>query len=298
MQMQVTMEDFMEARKEVEPSAIREVFTEVPDVRWEDVGGLYHVKRVLKETIEWPLKYGDLFRHARTTPPKGILLYGPPGTGKTLLAKAVASESETNFISIKGPEILSKWIGESEKGVREVFKKARQASPCIIFFDEIDSIVPRRGTDASSHVVDRVISQFLAEMDGIEELKDIVVIAATNRLDMIDPAILRAGRFDFHLELPCPDLEARVEILKVHTRGTPLGEDVDIESLAAESEGLAGAELESLCRAASISAIREFIESGRKKPEEFVIRGSHFVFAIKERLGSGLERNGRRREVG
>ena len=287
MQLQVTMDDFMEALKEVEPSAIREVFTEIPDVKWSDVGGLTDAKRVLKETIEWPLKYGKLFEHARTSPSKGILLYGPPGTGKTLLAKAVASESEVNFISVKGPEILSKWVGESEKGVREVFKKAKQASPCIIFFDEIDSVVPRRGSEAASHVVDRVISQFLTELDGIEELKGIVVLAATNRLDIIDPALLRAGRFDFLLELPIPDEETRLEIFKVHTRGKPLAPDVDLKTLAGATEGLVGADIESVCRKASMSAIREFIERQCEDYSEFVVSEGHFKEALREVQESG-----------
>jgi len=282
MKLQVTMDDFLEALKEVEPSAIREVFTEIPDVKWDDVGGLAEVKRILMETIEWPLKYGKLFEHANTSPSKGILLYGPPGTGKTLLAKAVASESEVNFISVKGPELLSKWVGESEKGVREVFKKAKQASPCIIFFDEIDSVVPRRGSEAASHVVDRVISQFLTELDGIEELKGIVVLAATNRLDIIDQALLRAGRFDFHLELPIPDQETRLEIFKVHTRGKPLEGNVDLEKIAEAGEGLVGSDLESICRKAAMRAIREFIETGEDDYSGFVISERHFQAALKE----------------
>ena len=282
MSLQVTMDDFGEARKEVEPSAIREVFTEIPDVKWSDVGGLAEVKRVLKETIEWPLKYSGLFEHASTSPSKGILLYGPPGTGKTLLAKAVASESEVNFISIKGPELLSKWVGESEKGIREVFKKAKQASPCIIFFDEIDSVVPRRGSEAASHVVDRVISQFLTELDGIEDLKGIVVLAATNRLDIIDEALLRAGRFDFQMELPVPDEEARLEILRVHTKGKPLAGDVNLGELARASEWLVGADLESVCRKASMKAIREFIEAGHEDYSDFTILETHFQEALAE----------------
>ncbi len=282
MQLQVSMDDFMEALKEVEPSAIREVFTEVPDVRWDDVGGLEGVKRVLKETIEWPLKYGDLFKQAGTSPSKGILLYGPPGSGKTLLAKAVASESEVNFISVKGPELMSKWVGESEKGVREVFKKAKQASPCIIFFDEIDSVVPKRGSDAASHVADRVISQFLTELDGIEELKGIMVLAATNRMDIIDEALLRAGRFDFHLEMPMPDRTARLEVLKVHTRAKPLAEDVDLAGLSEALDGLVGADLESVCRKAAMRAIREFIESGKSDYSDLRISNNHFQEALKE----------------
>jgi len=292
MQLQVTMDDFMEGFKEVEPSAIREVFTEIPDVKWGDVGGLNDVKKVLKETIEWPLKYSELFEHAKTSPSRGILLYGPPGTGKTLLAKAVASESEVNFISVKGPELLSKWVGESEKGVREVFKKAKQASPCIIFFDEIDSVVPMRGSDSASHVVDRVISQFLTELDGIEELKGIVVLAASNRMDIIDPALLRAGRFDFLLELPVPDEETRVEILKVHTRGKPLTSDVDLKALAAGMEGLVGADIESICRKASLVAIREFIENKGQDYSDFRISGRHFKEALGEVKDAGFRNSG------
>ena len=282
MELQVSMDDFMEAFREVEPSAIREVFTEIPDVKWSDVGGLEEVKRVLKETIEWPLKYNDLFKQAGTAPSKGILLHGPPGSGKTLLAKAVASESEVNFISVKGPELMSKWVGESEKGVREIFKKAKQASPCIIFFDEIDSVAPKRGMDGSSHVADRVISQFLTELDGIEELKGIMVLAATNRPDIIDEALLRAGRFDFHFEIPLPDENARLEILKVHTRKKPLAEDVNLESIAAASENMVGADLESICKKAAMKAIREFIESGESEYTRFKIWGKHFKAAFEE----------------
>jgi len=286
MELQVTANDFMEALKEVEPSAIREVFTEVPDVKWSDVGGLAEMKRVLKETIEWPLKYEKLFEHAKTTPSKGILLYGAPGTGKTLLAKAVASESEVNFISVKGPELLSKWVGESERGIREIFKKAKQASPCIVFFDEIDSVVPRRGSEGASAVVDRVISQFLTELDGIEELKGIVILAATNRLDIIDQALLRAGRFDFHLELPIPDEETRLEIFKVHTREKPLAKGVKLKTLVKKTDGLVGADIESICRKASMAAIRGFIESGAEDYAGFKISGSHFEEALKEVRGS------------
>ena len=281
LELAVTMDDFMEALKEIEPSAIREVFTEVPDVKWEDVGGLEEVKRVLMETIEWPLKHSELFEHAKTKPPKGILLYGTPGTGKTLLAKAVASESEVNFISVKGPSLMSKWIGEAERGVREVFKKAKQASPCIVFFDEIDSLTPTRGSGAGeAHVTERVISQFMTEMDGIEELKGVVVLAASNRLDIIDPALLRAGRFDFLLELPVPDETTRLEIFKIHTRGKPLASDVDLGVLANVTDGLAGADIESICRKASMLAIREFLkahgdESGGDY-SKFKITAGHF----------------------
>lgn len=290
LQLQVTMDDFLDALKEVEPSAIREVFTEIPDVKWDDVGGLEGVKQVLRETIEWPLKHARLFEHAKTNPPKGILLYGPPGTGKTLLAKAVASQSEVNFISVKGPALISKWVGESEKGVREVFKKAKQASPCIVFFDELDALAPVRGAGGGdSHATERVISQFLTELDGIEELKGVVVLAATNRLDIIDPALLRAGRFDFLLELPIPDEKARLEIFKIHTRGKPLASDVDLKALARITDGLAGSDIESICKKASLLAIREFLEgapgTGHLVPEKdyakFKIESKHFDEAIK-----------------
>lgn len=257
LKLEVSMADFLDALKEIEPSAIREVFTEIPEVSWEDVGGLDQVKQILRETIEWPLKYPELFQQARTTPPKGILISGPPGTGKTLLARAVARQSGANFIAVKGPSLLSKWVGESERGIREIFRKAKLASPCILFFDEIDALAPTRGTD--SHVTERVISQLLMELDGIEELKGVTVLAATNRPDMIDPALLRAGRFDLRVELPLPDEAARRAILAIHTRGKPLAADVDLDRLAAETPGLVGADLEALCRRAVLLAIREFL---------------------------------------
>ena len=285
-ELEVGMDSFLEALKEIEPSAIREVFTEVADVKWEQVGGLAGVKRALREAIEWPLKYGGLFEYARTSPPKGVLLYGPPGTGKTLVAKAVATESQANFISVKGPSLLSKWVGESEKGVREVFRKARQASPCIIFFDEIDAIVPRRGSGgADSHVTERVVSQFLTEMDGIEELQGVIVIGATNRPDILDPALLRAGRFELTLELPKPDRDARVQILHVHAAGKPLAPDVDLAEMAELTEGLVGADLEALCRQASMLAIREFVDADPQAVdyEAFKIRMGHFREALRAR---------------
>jgi transitional endoplasmic reticulum ATPase len=260
MALEVTSADFMAALAEVEPSAIREVFTEVPDVGWDDIGGLEEVKRLLMETVEWPLQHGPLFAHVHTTPPKGILLHGPPGTGKTLLAKAVAKESEANFISVKGPELLTKWVGESERGVREVFRKAKQASPCIVFFDELDALAPRRGAGGDSHVTERVVSQLLAEMDGIEELKGVVILGATNRLDIVDPALLRPGRFEVLVELPKPDREARLAIFQVHTRGKPLAPDVNLAELAERTEGLVGADIEGLCRQAAMLAIREHLE--------------------------------------
>ncbi|MEW6233290.1 MAG: AAA family ATPase [Chloroflexota bacterium] len=281
MALEVTSSDFLTALAEVEPSAIREVFTEVPEVGWDDIGGLEEVKRLLMETVEWPLQHRDLFGHARTTPPKGILLHGPPGTGKTLLAKAVAKESGVNFIAVKGPQLLTMWVGESERAVREVFKKAKQTSPCIVFFDELDALTPRRGAGADSHVTERVVSQFLAEMDGIEELKGVVVLGATNRLDIVDPALLRPGRFEVLLELPMPDREARLAIFRVHTRGKPLASDVDLTELAERTEGMMGADIEGLCRQAAMAAIREFLENDRRPPTadrvpEFRIARRHF----------------------
>ncbi len=270
MELQVTMDNFLEAMTEVEPSAIREFFVEIPDVKWEDIGGLDDMKEQLKEAIEWPLKYPEVFKKANTNPPKGILLCGVPGTGKTLLAKAVANESGVNFISVKGPSLISKYVGESERGVREVFKKAKQASPTILFFDEIDSLVPKRGTSSTdSHVTERVISQFLTEMDGIEELRGVVVLAATNRLDIVDPALLRSGRFDLLFELPIPDEKTRLSIFKIHTKDKPLDKGVDLKTLAGRSDGLVGSDIQSLCRKASMNAIRRFI-AGDKSKELFI----------------------------
>jgi transitional endoplasmic reticulum ATPase len=279
LRLEVTMNDFNEALKDVEPSAIREVFVEVPNVRWEDIGGLDDVKQKLVEVVEWPIKYPDLFQQANMKPPKGILLSGPPGTGKTLVAKALANESEINFISVKGPELMSKYVGESERGVREVFRKAKQASPCILFFDEFDSLVPERGTSSDSQVTERVISQFLSELDGLEELKGVLILAATNRKDLIDSAILRPGRFDFILEFPLPDEKARREIFRVHTQGKPLAHDVDLESLAQETEGMAGSDIAAICREASTIAIREFIQASLK--ERLQISQKYFSLAIK-----------------
>lgn len=256
----VKMQDFLDVAKEMEPSAMREVFVEVPDVKWADVGGLEGVKQELREAVEWPLKYQELFEYSDATPPKGILLYGPPGTGKTLLAKAAANESEANFISIKGPELLSKWVGESEKGVREIFRKARQAAPCIIFFDEIDAIAPMRGGSfGDSHVTERVISQMLTELDGLEILANVVVVAATNRPDIIDPALLRPGRFDRLLYVPPPDRESRLQIIKIHTKKKPLDKDVDVEKLAGDMDGYTGADIASVASAAVMLALREHI---------------------------------------
>jgi len=295
--LKVIMSDFFAALKEVEPSAIREVFVEVPNVRWQDVGGLQDLKQQLTEAVEWPLKHTALFQRAGMRPPKGILLSGLPGTGKTLLVKALASEMEVNFISIKGPELLSKYVGESERGVREIFKKARQAAPTILFLDEIDSLAPARGWGGDAHVTERVVSQLLTEMDGIEELKGVLVVAATNRPELIDPAVRRPGRFDLFLELPLPDPDSRLEILQVHTRNRPVEKELDLSQLAEQTEGLTGADLESLCNRATLLAIREFLaeeietrdregkEGGglcRKSLSAFVIRAEHFQQALAE----------------
>ncbi|CAN5632594.1 CDC48 family AAA ATPase [soil metagenome] len=284
----VRMQDFMDVIKETEPSAMREVFVEVPDIKWEDIGGLSNIKQELQEAVEWPLKYLGVFTYADATPPKGILLYGPPGTGKTLMAKAAANESEANFISIKGPELLSKWVGESEKGVREIFRKARQAAPCIIFFDELDAIAPTRGNHGDSHVTERVISQFLTEMDGLEILTNVVVIGATNRPDIIDPALLRPGRFDRILYVPPPDRESRLQIIKIHTKKKPLDLDVDIEVLADKTDGYTGADIASLSSAAVMLALREHItkypdsKEAEKQTKDLKINMQHFENAMKK----------------
>ncbi|MEI7556792.1 CDC48 family AAA ATPase [Candidatus Chlorohelix sp.] len=259
MNLTVDMSDFISALKEIEPSAVREVYTEVPDVSWEMVGGLQEIKDALREAVEWPLKYENLFRNTNTTPPRGIMLYGPPGVGKTLIAQALASETEVNFISIKGPELLSKWVGESEKAVREIFKKARQAAPCLIFFDEIDALAPVRGSRVDNGVSERVVAQLLTEIDGIEGLKGVVLLAATNRADLVDPALLRPGRFDLKIEIPAPDLYARRQILEVHARQKPLQDYAILDKLALETEGMVGADLAALCNHAAMVAIRRCV---------------------------------------
>ncbi len=264
--LEVRMDDFIGALKEVEPSAIREVYVEVPNVHWEDVGGLSEVKKRLVEAVEWPLKYSHLFAKANVKPPKGILLAGPPGTGKTLLAKAIANESKVNFISVKGPALLSMYVGESERGVRDIFHKARQAAPCIIFFDEIDAMVPVRSSASGEHVADRVLSQFLSELDGVEEMKDVLVLGATNRVDMLDPAVLRPGRFDYIVEIPEPNESDRREIFAVHLRNKPIGQGIDIGDLAAGTKGLSGAQIASVCNKAALAAIRRVVEEIKGTP--------------------------------
>ena len=261
-QLKVTEGDFKEALKGIQPSAMREVFVEVPDVTWNDVGGLEDTKERLRETIQWPLEYPDVFEAMDLNAAKGVLLYGPPGTGKTLMAKAVANEADSNFISVKGPELLSKWVGESEKGVREVFSKARENAPTVVFFDEIDAIAGERGSGGGdSNVGERVVSQLLTELDGLEQLEDVVVIATTNRPDLIDNALLRPGRLDRHVHVPVPDEDARKAIFEVHTRNKPLAEGIDMEWLAGETEGFVGADIEAVAREASMAASREFINS-------------------------------------
>ena len=267
--LEVHMQDFLEALREVEPSAIREVFVEIPEVGWDEVGGLTDTKRQLVEAVEWPLKYADLYRQAAVAAPKGILLSGPPGCGKTLLAKAAASQTEVNFISIKGSALLSMYVGESEKAVHDVFRKAKQAAPCIVFFDEIDAIIPARGSGAGdSHVAERVVSQFLSELDGVEELSNVLILGATNRLDIVDPALLRPGRFDLILEIPLPDLEGRKEIFEIGLRGKSISKDVRAKDLAAETEGFTGADIQAVCRRAAMEALRGVIEQAGKPDTE------------------------------
>jgi transitional endoplasmic reticulum ATPase len=286
--LEVSMEDFRAALREVEPSALREVFVEVPSATWEDIGGLEEVKRLLREAIEWPLTYQDLFRKAGARPPTGILLTGPPGCGKTLLAQAVASATQVNFISVKGPALLSKYVGESERAVREVFRKAKQAAPCLLFFDELDALAPRRGAGGGdAHVSERVVGQFLAELDGVERLTGVLVLAATNRADILDPALLRPGRFDLTVEIPLPDEEGRREILAVHSRGKPLASEVDLAAVAARTAGMTGADLDAVCQRAALLAIREAVEGGRQGrgdgTQAVLVRQEHVEAAVRER---------------
>jgi transitional endoplasmic reticulum ATPase len=287
----VTKQDFEEALRDIQPSAMREVLVQRPNVRWEDIGGLQQVKEELTEAIEWPLKHGDLFAEADVTPPKGILLYGPPGTGKTMIAKAVATTSEANFISIKGPELISKWVGESEKGVREVFRKARQAAPCVVFFDELDAIAPRRsGSEGDAHVTERVISQMLTEMDGLEDLKGVVVIGATNRPDIIDEALLRPGRFDRLLEVPVPDKDSRKQIFQIHTRKKPLDSNVNLDRLVEMTDGMTGADIATIVNAAAMTAIKEHVSS-KKDSKKLSILMKHFESAL-DKVKTGSSKGG------
>lgn len=272
--LKVRKADFIEAMKEVNPSALREVLVEIPEVRWSDIGGLAEVKARLQEAVEWPIKHPEAFKKMGIRPTKAILLHGPPGCGKTLLAKAAAKESEANFIAVKGPQLLSMWVGESERGVREVFKKAKQVAPTIILFDEIDAIAPRRGGYSGSHVTETVVNQILTEMDGIESLENVIVIGATNRPDMLDPSLMRPGRFDYQLLVPPPDKESRMEIFKVHTKNMPI-KDVDLNELVRRTDGYSGADIEGICREAALIALREDIKSS-------VVTMEHFEKALKK----------------
>src|SRR3989344_5739599 len=280
--LRVTKQDFKEALRTVRPSAMREVLIESPKVNFVDIGGLVKAKQELEEAVEWPLKYPEKFKKLGIRPPRGILLYGPSGCGKTLLAKAVATESKANFISVKGPEVLSKWVGESEKAVRDIFKKARQVAPCVIFFDEIDAIVPRRGLEAGARVSERVVNQILTELDGMETLTDVVVIAATNRPELIDPSLIRSGRFDRSILIVPPVKEAREEILKVHTKDMPLAKDVLIRDIAERTEGYSGADLEGVCREAAMMALRENLDAKD-------VTSKHFDIAL-ENVKPSLEK--------
>jgi transitional endoplasmic reticulum ATPase len=291
----VSMNDFENAIRDVMPSAMREVYLESPDIPWSAIGGLEEVKRELQEAVEWPLRYPDLYKELNHTLTKGILLHGPSGTGKTLLAKAVATESEANFISVKGPELLSKWVGESEKGVREIFRRARQAAPCVVFFDEVDSISPTRGGigmgegGVGIHTgTERMVSQLLTEMDGIQEMHGVVIIAATNRIDMIDTAFLRPGRFDKIIYVPNPDMKTREKILEIHTKGKPISRDIDIKKIADKTEGFSGADVSAIVNTAISLVLHEYLqrypspEEAVKNTSKAIVSMQHFEDAVKK----------------
>ena len=278
---QITSDDFRDALKEVSPSALREVQVQVPNVSWDDVGGLDELKDELKEAVEWPIKYKDAYDYVDVESPKGILLHGPPGTGKTLIAKALAKMTESNFISIKGPELLSKWVGESEKGVREIFRKARQAAPCIIFLDEVDALVPRRGSGGSdSHVTENVVSQILTEIDGLEELNNVLIIGATNRLDIVDEALLRPGRFDRIIKGPNPDEKGRQHIFEIHTKKKPLANDVKIPEIVKITDDFSGAEIAAVANRAAIAALKRYVPSKSKNVKEIKITQQDLIDAV------------------
>ena len=278
---QITDDDFREALKEVRPSALREVQVQIPNVSWDDVGGLDELKEELREAIEWPIKYKDAYDYVNVETPKGILLHGPPGTGKTLIAKALAKMTESNFISIKGPELLSKWVGESEKGVREIFRKARQAAPCIIFLDEVDALVPRRGSGGSdSHVTENVVSQILTEIDGLEELHNVLIIGATNRLDIVDEALLRPGRFDRIIEVPNPDAKGRKHIFEIHTKKKPLESNLDITKLVEITDGFSGAEIAAIANRAALTALKRYVEGKSENIKEIKILQKDLIDAV------------------
>jgi transitional endoplasmic reticulum ATPase len=277
---QITNEDFRDALKEVRPSALREVQVQVPNVSWDDVGGLDELKEELREAVEWPIKHKEAFEYVDVESPKGVLLYGPPGTGKTLIAKALAKMTDSNFISIKGPELLSKWVGESEKGVREIFRKARQAAPCIIFFDEIDALVPRRSGSESSHVSENVVSQILTEIDGLEELHNVLIIGATNRLDIVDEALLRPGRFDRIIEVPKPDAKGREHIFRIHTKKKPLADDVNIAKIVELTNGFSGAEIAATANRAAIAALKRHVGGKSENVKDIKITQQDILDAI------------------
>jgi transitional endoplasmic reticulum ATPase len=278
---QITSEDFRDALKEVRPSALREVQVQIPNVSWDDVGGLDQLKEELCEAVEWPIKYKEAFDYVNVESPKGILLYGPPGTGKTLIAKALATMTESNFISIKGPELLSKWVGESEKGVREIFRKARQAAPCIIFLDEVDALVPRRGSGGSgSHVTENVVSQILTEIDGLEELHNVLIIGATNRLDIVDEALLRPGRFDRIIEVSNPDAKGRHHIFKIHTKKKPLASDVNITKLVELTDNFSGAEIAAVANRAAVAALKRYVSGKSQNVKEIKITQQDLIDAV------------------
>ncbi|QUC64590.1 CDC48 family AAA ATPase [Nitrosopumilus sp. K4] len=277
---QITNEDFRDALKEVRPSALREVQVQVPNVSWDDVGGLDDLKEELREAIEWPVKHKEAFEYVDVESPKGVLLYGPPGTGKTLIAKALAKMTDSNFISVKGPELLSKWVGESEKGVREIFRKARQAAPCIIFFDEIDALVPRRSGSDSSHVSENVVSQILTEIDGLEELHNVLIVGATNRLDIVDEALLRPGRFDRIIEVPKPDEKGREHIFKIHSKKKPLAEDVDLAKIVELTKGFSGAEIAAVANRAAVAALKRYVDGKSENVKDIKISQQDILDAI------------------
>jgi len=277
----ITSEDFRDALKEVSPSALREVQVQIPDVSWDDVGGLDALKEELREAIEWPIKHKEAFDYIDVESPKGILLHGPPGTGKTLIAKALAKMTEFNFINIKGPELLSKWVGESEKGIREIFRKARQAAPCIIFLDEVDALVPRRGSsDSGSHVTESVVSQILTEIDGLEELHNVLIIGATNRLDIVDEALLRPGRFDRIIEVPNPDIKGRQQIFEIHTKKKPLANDVKIAKLVELTDGFSGAEIGAVANRAAMEALKRYVSGKSQNIKEIKISQQDLIDAV------------------
>jgi transitional endoplasmic reticulum ATPase len=278
---EITSDDFREALKEVRPSALREVQVQIPDVSWDDVGGLDELKDELREAVEWPIKHKEAYDYVNVETPKGVLLHGPPGTGKTLIAKALAKMTESNFISIKGPELLSKWVGESEKGVREIFRKARQAAPCIIFLDEVDALVPRRGSgNSDSHVTENIVSQILTEIDGLEELHNVLIIGATNRLDIVDEALLRPGRFDRIIEVGNPDSKGRKHIFEIHTKKKPLESHVDIKKLVEVTDGFSGAEIAAITNRAALVALKRYVSGKSQNIKEIKITQQDLIAAV------------------